>query len=55
VLAVADTLLEKTMQFASAICRFGRDPQTRLKAGSKLVYGDFMQKLLGQTYTSKIL
>jgi len=49
---MADTLLEKAMQFANAICRFGRDPQMKLKAGSKLVYGGFMQKLLDQTYTS---
>jgi hypothetical protein len=38
-LIVADTLLEKTMQFANAICCFGRDPQWKLKAGSKQVYG----------------
>jgi hypothetical protein len=53
-LIVADTLLEKAMQFANAICCFGRDPQTKLKAGSKYVYNGFLQQLLDQTYTSKI-
>ena len=52
---VADTLLEKAMQFANAICTYGRDRRTRLKAGSKYVYGGFMQTLLDQTYTSKII
>lgn len=55
---IADTLLFQAMQFANAICPFGRDPQTKPKAGSesKLVYGGFLQVLLSdQTYTSEIL
>ena len=53
-LIVADTLLEKAMQFANAICRFGRDPQTKLKAGSKFINDGFLQKIVDQTYSSKM-
>jgi len=52
---VADMLLEKAMQFANVICTYACDPKTKLKAGSKYIYGSFMQTLLDQTYTSKVI
>ena len=53
-LIVADTLLEKAMQFANAICSFGRDLQTELKAGSKFINDGFLHKIVDQTYSSKM-